>query len=166
MIPKSLDRIAIADLQELVDNQVHEGKTIEYKRDLPGSSSDDRKEFLKDVSSFANADGGDLLFGVDAKDGLPQACPGISAPNHDDLRLQLENRLRDGLQPRIPDVQFKFISACENDNHVLLMRIKKSWAAPHRVTIGGHGHFYSRNSAGAYPLDVDQLRSAFLHEQR
>jgi len=98
MIPKSLDRIALADLQELIDNQVHEGKTIEYKRDLPGSSPDDRKEFLKDVSSFANADGGDLLFGVDAKDGLPQAIPGITAPNHDDLRLQLENRLRDALQ--------------------------------------------------------------------
>ena len=165
MIPKSLDRIALADLQELVDNQVHEGKTIEYKRDLPGSSSDDRREFLKDVSSFANADGGDLLFGVGAKDGLPQAIPGITAPDHDDLRLQLENRLRDALQPRIPDVEFKFIAAGESENYVLLMRIRKSWAAPHRVIIGGHGHFYSRNSAGAYPLDVDQLRSAFLRAQ-
>lgn len=165
MIFKSLDRIAIADIQELIDNQVHEGKTIEYKRDLPGSSSDDRKEFLKDVSSFANADGGDLLFGVDAKDGLPQAIPGISAPNHDDLRLQLENRLRDALHPRIPDVEFKFIAAGERESYILLMRIKKSWAAPHRVIIGGHGHFYSRNSAGAYPLDVDQLRSAFLRAQ-
>lgn len=165
MIPKALDRIALSDIQELVDNQVHEGKTIEYKRDLPGSSSDDRKEFLKDVSSFANADGGDLLFGIDVKDGLPQAIPGVAAPNHDDLRLQLENRLRDALQPRIPDVEFKFIAAGETRNDVLLMRIRKSWAAPHRVIIGGHGHFYSRNSAGAYPLDVDQLRSAFLRAQ-
>lgn len=165
MISKSLDRISLADIKELVDNQVHEGKTIEYKRDLPGSSADDRKEFLKDVSSFANADGGDLLFGVDAKEGLPEAFPGISAPNRDDLRLQLENRLRDSLQPRIPDVEFKFIAADESENYVLLMRIRKSWAAPHRVIIGGHGHFYSRNSAGAYPLDVDQLRSAFLRAQ-
>jgi len=69
------------------------------------------------------------------------------------------------LQPRIPDVEFKFIVAEKSENYVLLMRIRKSWAAPHRVIIGGHGHFYSRNSAGAYPLDVDQLRSAFLRAQ-
>lgn len=165
MIAKSLNCITLADLQDLIDNQVHEGKTIEYKRNLPGTSSDNRKEFLKDVSSFANADGGDLLFGIDENEGLPQAIPGISAPNHDDLKLQLENRLRDTLQPRIPDVEYKFIPTGEGENYVLLMRIRKSWAAPHRVIIGGHGHFYSRNSAGAYQLDVDQLRSAFLRAQ-
>jgi len=35
MIPKALDRIALPDIHELVDNQDHEGKGIEYKRDLP-----------------------------------------------------------------------------------------------------------------------------------
>jgi hypothetical protein len=165
MIPKALDQITLQDgLQSLVDNQVHEGKTIEYKRDLPGTSSDDRKEFLKDVSSFANTDGGDLLFGVVEKDGIPQSFPGVPVANQDDLRLQFENRLRDGLQPRIPDVQFKFIPSASG-KHVLLMRTRKSWAQPHRVIFGGHGHFYSRNSAGAYQLDVDQLRSAFLQAQ-
>ena len=33
---------------------------------------------------------------------------------------------------------------------------------PHRVTIQGHDKFYGRHSAGRFPMDVDQLRAAFL----
>ena len=66
MIPKPLSDIQESDILSLRDNQVPEGKAIEYKRDLPGTGNEDRKEFLKDVSSFANTSGGDLLYGVDA----------------------------------------------------------------------------------------------------
>jgi hypothetical protein len=160
MIPNPLEAISLKDLQLLVDNQVHEGKGIEYKRELPSDSNEHRREFLKDVSSFANTDGGDLLIGVAAKDGLPVGLPGIKSTSQDELRLQLENRLRDGLQPRIPNVQFRFVPVGTGD--VLIIRIARSWNAPHRVIFGGHGHFYGRNSAGAYQMDVDQLRGAFL----
>jgi hypothetical protein len=43
----------------LVDNQVSEHKTIEYKEALLGNADGDKKEFLADVSSFANESGGD-----------------------------------------------------------------------------------------------------------
>jgi hypothetical protein len=48
---------------------------------------------------------------------------------------------------------------------VLLIRVPRSWNGPHRVILGGHGHFYARNSAGSYQMDVPQLRSAFLLSQ-
>jgi len=38
---------------------------LDYKRDVPGESDQDKKEFLADISSFANATGGDLIYGVD-----------------------------------------------------------------------------------------------------
>lgn len=41
------------------------------------------------------------------------------------------------------------------------MRVERSWIGPHRVVFKGHDKFYSRNSAGKYPLDVSELRSAF-----
>jgi len=34
--------------------------------------------------------------------------------------------------------------------------------APHMVTFGGSQKFYSRNSTGKFPMDVDEIRSAFL----
>ena len=45
------------DLLKLLDDKVPEGRCLEYKAALPGKSDSDRKEFLKDVSAFANADG-------------------------------------------------------------------------------------------------------------
>jgi hypothetical protein len=52
---KPLDAIGGTDLQALVDNQVREIKTIDYKVALPGNSDADKKEFLYDVSSLADA---------------------------------------------------------------------------------------------------------------
>ena len=39
-------------------------KTIEYKAELHIDTGDDRKEFLADVTSFANSNGGDLIYGI------------------------------------------------------------------------------------------------------
>ena len=58
---KPLDAINASDLQTLVDNQIPESKAFEYKEVLPAKSGSDGKEFLADVSSFANAARGDLI---------------------------------------------------------------------------------------------------------
>lgn len=62
-ISKDLDAIVESDLQALVDDKVPEGKTIEYKESLDNSESA-KKKFLENVSSFANAIGGDLIYGI------------------------------------------------------------------------------------------------------
>jgi hypothetical protein len=58
-LSKPLESIKESDPQALVDNQVAEHKTIEHKEALPGNADGDKKEFLVDVSSFANASGCD-----------------------------------------------------------------------------------------------------------
>jgi len=58
------DKIEFNDLEQLQSNAVLESKTIEYKKLLPTNSDADRKEFLADISSFANASGGDVIFGI------------------------------------------------------------------------------------------------------
>jgi hypothetical protein len=63
-LSKPLDAIAESDIQSLVDNKVAEAKIIEYKSVLPGASDGDKREFLSDVSSFANTIGGHLIYGV------------------------------------------------------------------------------------------------------
>ena len=67
MIPKEFDTIGKEDIEALVANAVSEGRTIEYKEKLPGGTDDDRREFLADASSFANAGGGDLIYGIREK---------------------------------------------------------------------------------------------------
>jgi len=163
MIPKPISEIQDTDLLALRENEVPESKTIEYKRDLPGTSEMNRREFLKDVSAFANTLGGDLLYGIDAVEGVPRNFPGIGNVNEDELQLRLENLCRDGLEPRLPRIDFHVLPV--SGGRVLMIRVSKSWASPHRVRLAGHGHFYARGGAGTFQMDVTELRTAFTSSE-
>lgn len=162
MVISNIDEITKDDLQALIDNEVLEKKTIEYKRLLPSNSDSDKKEFLADVTSLANASGGDLIFGIaqDNTSGLPTELLGIEVTNVDTEKTRLDNLVRTGIQPRLPSVNIKEVPL-ENSRFCIVIRVSKSWISPHRVVLGGHDKFYSRNSSGKYPLDVGELRIAF-----
>lgn len=50
-----LDKITEADLQALIETGARESLHIDYKRQTYGGSDADKKEFLADICSFANA---------------------------------------------------------------------------------------------------------------
>ena len=85
MITKNVNEITEDYLQELIDNSVSENKTLEYKLSLPVNSDDDKKEFLADVSSFSNASGGVLIYGIseDREKGIPKKLEGLTVENTD-----------------------------------------------------------------------------------
>jgi hypothetical protein len=159
MIQRKLEDIHEADLEGLVANSVPEGKTIDYKKTLPGNADGDKKEFLADVSSFANAAGGDLIFGVDEAQGVPTALPGLVLQDQDAELRRLDSIISDGIDPRL---KHGIRIVPQNGKlPVLIIRTERSWIGPHRVTFKGHDKFYGRNSAGKYPMDVSELRSTF-----
>ena len=80
----------------VVADEVEEGRTIEYKLELPSGKDSERKEFLADESSFANAAGGDLLYGIEEKrdvsgntTGIPESLPGLAGINADEVIRRL-----------------------------------------------------------------------------
>lgn len=159
MLNKNLEHIDLKDLETLVNNSVAEGKTIEYKRSLPEDSDKDKKEFLADVSSFANTSGGDLIYGVIEDNGIAIKIEGIPGSNADEEIRKYDELIRYGIEPRI---QFEIHKVKMNDkNIVLIIRINKSWIGPHRVIFRGHDKFYARNSGGKYALDTSEIRTAF-----
>jgi hypothetical protein len=167
MVNRPFDQVAKEDIESLVVNEVKEGRTLEYKEALPTNSDDAKRELLADVSSFANASGGDMLFGVVEKrdqagrpTGIPESVVGLAGVNTDKEVLRLDNMFRDGIQPRITGIRIRPVDGF-SDSPVLLVRIQKSYTAPHMVTYKGSSRFFSRNSGGKYQLDVGEIRSAF-----
>ena len=148
------------DLRAVAEHE-RECKVVEFKVQLPGNTREDHKEFLYDVSSFANASGGHLLYGVDEQAGAAVDFPGLSLTDPDKEIQRLENITRQGVRPRIPRVTFHPVQL-SNGKCVLIAEVPKSWASPHMVTLRGARPFHSRNSVGKYPMDVDQIRAAFL----
>jgi len=155
---KALDDLTEGDLQVLL-NAEPEGKLIEYKEQLALGKDSERKEFLADVSSFANASGGHLIFGMREQAGLPLAITPIQVSDVDAEKQRIENILRAGIAPRM-SFSFRAVPMAQS-GYVWVFQIPRSWAMPHMVTFQDHAKFYSRNSAGKYQLDVGELRAAF-----
>jgi hypothetical protein len=159
-LEKPLESITEADLQILLTDAVAEGKAIEYKESLPADSYDSRIDFLADVSSFANAAGGHLFFGIREESGVPVEICGLRGADPDAEVLRVESMMRDSIEPRLLGVVVRPIPL-SNSQVVIAIRVPRSWVQPHAVTYRKHWRFYSRNSAGKYPLDVSEVRAAF-----
>lgn len=159
MLDKPIEQITLADLQELVDDRVQEGKTIEYKRemyrlDIADSKGREkqREELLKDISSFANTTGGHLLIGVDEDNGVPTDVCGFECANPDAIKSQITQLIEKWLEPRISLTVLAIQN--ESDRCVLVIRIPQSRIAPHRVVYkNAQGQFWARNSTGAYRME-------------
>ncbi|WP_292368404.1 helix-turn-helix domain-containing protein [Methanoregula sp. UBA64] len=169
MIQKNkIDEIDLEDLQKLIDNEIPEGRTIEYKEKINVGNDEEKREFLADISSFANTDGGDIIFGIteNRNTGFPEKIVGLDITNADEEIRRINSIIQNGLQPRITPPQSHSIKL-STGKYVIIIRIKKSWNSPHRIIFKGWDKFCSRNSKGKYQLDVIELRNAFnLSESR
>lgn len=158
---KRIFEISADDIRGLLVAGVPEGKEVDYKQNLPASDNEGKKEFLADVSSFANTTGGYLIFGIKEENLIPVDICGLPNLNPDIDILRFENMIRDGIDPRIPGVAMRAVQI-DGSKYVLLIHVPRSFLQPHVVRFQNHWRFYARNSAGKYPLDVDEVRSAFL----
>jgi hypothetical protein len=149
--------ITKADIEGLLGS-VAEGTGVDYKLDV-GKNDDAKREFAADISSFANTEGGYIFVGIDEEDGLPTRIAGVDASVDAEI-LRLDNLARDNVAPRLPSFEVGSVDVA--GRIVLVVRVGRSWSAPHMVTFRNSSKFYRRNSAGKYPLDVDEIRSAFM----
>jgi hypothetical protein len=170
MLPVNLDKLTPEDIQGVIDSEIAESLTLEYKEQLPTGQSEEKREFLYDVAAMANAAGGDILFGITDGRGSDKQCTGIAdrfagikIGNEQSEISRLSNLIRDGIAPRIVGVSMHTTTCADGD--VLVLRIPRSWNKPHMVTIGGVNKFYIRTATGKAPMSVNEIGRAFS-EQR
>jgi hypothetical protein len=161
MLPfgKPVGDISEADLTALIVNGVREGKTMEYKSKLP--KDDDKREYLADVSSFANTSGGVIVYGMEEVEGVAANLLGLAGIDIDKEILRLDSIIRTGVDPRIQGLVLMPVELA-NGNRSIVLYIPRSWSAPHMVIYQGSSRFFARHAAGKYQLDVQEIRQAFL----
>lgn len=160
MINKPITALTAEDLAALVTDKAEEGRNLDFKRELPGSSDKDKMELCADVSSFANSGGGYLLFGVDETGGAASAVPGLPGVDVDAAILRLEQILTAGIDPPVPGIASRRIPTADGQS-VIAVHVPRSWRAPHLVKHGGSFRMYARTSRGKQPLDAQEIRRTF-----
>jgi len=158
---KPLNQVKLDDIQTIFNNKVPESRTLDYKLEIHPITDGGNKEFLKDVSAFANTMGGYLIYGIQEEEGIPTGIEGVHVEDFDKLKLHFENLLRTGVDPVIRGTDFQAVDI-EGIKKIVIIKIPRSIARPHVVKIKNHFRFYGRNSAGVYPLEIDDLRRDFL----
>ncbi len=163
-LPSNLLFTTQIDIEQLVSDSAREGPYIDFKRDLPTAWNEAAKhELLADVTAFANAGGGDLLFGID-EDGNAQAAAIIPLAicNADQEVRRIQDFLLNLVEPRLPGVQVHAVpvNVGDKDGYILIVRIPKSWCGPHRVKT--NQHFFVRDGSRKRQLDVPEIRNLFL----
>ena len=161
------DQIDKAYIDGLIEEQVSETKHLDYKEVLP-SADKGKNRFAEDVCAFANAAGGDIIFGLrdrrDAegqKTGTPEYV-GLEGLNSDQEKLRLEHIILNRVEPRIAGIQIACIEGFVG-GPVLVMRIPSSFNAPHMTK--HDGRFRSRTESGNYAMDVQEIRNAFTSSE-
>lgn len=162
-IPSKLVDTTQAHLVQLIAERVQEGPHVDFKRELPAAWDNSSKhELCADVSAFANAGGGDLIFGVQEDDDGQAGSLVPLAQNPDETVRRLADFLLTGVEPRMPGAQVHAVPVTVGDvaGSVFVIRVPQSWAGPHRVKL--NSKFYIREGNRKRELDIPEIRALFV----
>lgn len=155
---KRLSDLQEQDIQRLVDDQVEERDTVEYKRDMYGNSDDDKREMLKDITSMANHRGGYIVIGIEAEDEeIPTDIVGIKAGNHIE---RITSSCLDNIDKRMVGLEIEDIPL-SNGRVVIIISIPESINIPHMITYKGLNQFWKRHGRQKDKMTIDEIGEAF-----
>lgn len=128
----------LSDIHKLIQDQVQEGTYLEYK-DSRALDPGKKEEISKDVSAFANSDGGILIYGVAEDNNLPTGTDkGIDHQAFD--RERLEQIILHNITPRIDGILIVAIPL-SSQRSIYVVKIPRSARGPHQA---GDRKYYKR----------------------
>lgn len=144
----------------LIASSSPESLTLEYKREPYAHTEGGRKEFSKDISAFANRDGGLLVIGV-VEDAEVVKIVGVSADQLDTEIQWLESVARSGVSPHLFGVR---IEAAEiGGSSLILIDIPRGFERPYEALQNG-GRFFVREERSVRPMSREEIRSAVSNQ--
>lgn len=157
------------DIQQLVDDHALESATLEYKscdalRSHGNITIDEiRIEVSRDISAFANAGGGTIIYGVREYPNrhLPERIDDGFAPDESVDHEWLEQVINTRIGPKIPDVRIKSITIPDSSNTIIIVHIPQSYVGPHQAAdkLFYQRHNFERRSMEWYQIEDVRNRS-------
>ena len=143
-----------ADLQSLINDEIPESLTLDYKAsDSLAKDSKHRDELCKDVSAFANSAGGQIVYGIEEKNHKPTKIDaGSELP-----REWIEQVINSNVQQRIEDLVISPIPV-GNARHAYVITVPQASArAPHQAP---DKKYYKRQNFQSVPMEDYEVRDA------
>lgn len=162
MLPHALDQIDAATFQAICDQRFSESGTVDFKQELTRNDDKGKNELAKDVCALANADGGDLVYGIKegSAGGTAESVTPLVGESYDDASRRLLQTLESWIEPRIRGIQLQHVPL--EHGFGLVIRVPASFDGPHCIrNNNSQRRFVLRNGTITSDMTYDQLRSAF-----
>lgn len=153
----------ITDVQRLIVQKEKESAYLEYKSCLALLNNDKSKnEISKDVSAFANAGGGTIIYGIVEEDGIPIEIDEGFAHSEIDKEW-LDQVINSRIRRKIDGVKIHQIPLdnVSGDRVIYLVSIPQSRRAPHQAW---DKKFYTRRNFLSEPMEEYEIRDIFMRE--
>ena len=145
-IPKTIE-----DLKKIIEMKVPESLHLDYKAN-PAFSPEKKDEICKDVSAFANSDGGMLIYGIREekvnKIGYPASIDdGVDTSKFG--KEWIDQILTSNIRPVLSGVEIAEIKISENRS-VMVIHVPKSFRGPHQAP---DKKYYKRRNVVSEPME-------------
>ncbi|MHB8181315.1 MAG: AlbA family DNA-binding domain-containing protein [Acidithiobacillus ferrivorans] len=142
-----------AKLKTLIQNQIRESLTLEYKEAGALWKSDGKKrEISKDVSSFANSAGGVIIYGIKEDDHLPVSIDGIDPSQIS--REWLDQVISSNIRRKIDGLRINQVMLSDQKVTYVVV-IPQSGRAPH---MANDNRYYKRSNCRSVPMEEYEVR--------
>ncbi|MEM6843560.1 MAG: ATP-binding protein [Bacteroidota bacterium] len=151
------------DIQGLIDSSVEESLYLDFKASGSLAKQDGKKkEISKDVSAFANSDGGIIVYGITEENHVASSLSYIDGSTF--TKEWLEHVINSNIQRRVPDLRIHPVRF-DNDivKSVYIVKIPQSLNAPHMAS---DHKFYKRYNFESVPMEEYEVRVTYNRKQR
>jgi hypothetical protein len=162
MIDKPLKELTFIDLNELLyGNKLVESQTIELKSGLAQDNGKlDGREFVKDVTAFANSNGGYLILGIDEKN--QEICGLSSVVGNQKISDWISNVVND-LVDKTVKFELTHISISEDDSScVMVIHVPEGLDKPYYVLNDKKPIPYIRKGTSIFAAKPSDIKEMYL----
>jgi hypothetical protein len=158
----------LADLRSLCDAGVAEGLQLEFKLKEDPSTAEvgksDKRAIAEVVSSFANSEGGTLLYGVRSqrRDGADVAVELVPIQDIDRFLNQFRMVCSLNISPELSTISIRAIREGEGTAGYLVCHVERSDRRPHMSTAPGVHSYYRRSFEGSALMTPSEIRDQHL----
>jgi len=160
---EQFESLDLKEINRFLKDSQTENLNLDFKTiEIAGLSRNDRKNYAKCVSGFANSSGGIIVWGIDArKDSSGIDCASKKTPIIDlALFVSTINKLTgDSTDPIVEGIIHKQIEEGKNKGYVITL-IPESIFGPHMAKLG-EDRYYKRSGDSFYKMEHYDIEDMF-----
>ena len=169
LFDKPLELWQKSDIESIInDSDYNEKLHVDYKKDynLYNISKDkiskrekEKNEIRNDICSFANADGGFIIYGIKEEKGVPIEITGSNIIDKDRFELEIRN-IVSKIEPSVPTINI-IEKEVEPNKKIQIIKIYKGIHTPYTHCGNNNYYFYVRDGNGKRKMSYKEVQTMY-----